>query len=149
MKIRYRKLPDLLNPAQYSYYPYLQVSVRYSDRKQPILALIDSGAVDSLFPESLGVPLGIDVPSGERKIYFGIGGRAVTGFLHNVDLQIQGFDAWVRMKVGFINTVQIPLLGQSGFFENYQIIFERFRYQIEIYPRIDALVRGRRGRRKP
>lgn len=149
MRIRYRKLPDLLNPTQYTYYPYVQVALRYGDRQQPVLALVDSGAVDSLFPAVLGPPLGINVPDGQRKIYFGIGGQSSIAFVHEIHLQVAGFKTWVKMKIGFLDTLQIPLLGQSGFFENYQIIFERFRYQFEIYPKIDALVRGRRGRRRP
>jgi len=149
MKIRYRKLPDILDPTSYSHYPYLQVSIRSKQNSgQPLLALVDSGAIDTLFPSVLGDTLGVDVLSGQRKKYFGIGGHSAIGYLHQCDMQVTGFAPWVKMTIGFLDTIQIPLLGQSGFFENYQVIFERFRYQFEIYPKIDALVRGTRGRRR-
>jgi hypothetical protein len=149
MKIRYKKLPDLLDPSEYSYYPYTQVMMRYGTRHQPVLALVDSGAVDSIFPSVLGVLLDLDVPTGRRKIYFGIGGHSSLGIVHEVDLQVAGLSHWTKIEVGFLDSLRIPLLGQKGFFENYQIIFERFRYQFEIYPKIDALKRGRKGRRRP
>ena len=149
MKIKYRKLPDILDPTKYSRYPYLQVTIRYQQNAgQPLLALVDSGAIDTLFPASLADTLGIDVLSGERKPYFGIGGNLAIGYIHECDMQVSGFKTWVKMRIAFLETIQIPLLGQSGFFENYQVLFERFRYQFEIYPKIDALIRGNRGRRR-
>lgn len=149
MKIRYRKLPDILDPTTYSHYPYLQVCIRYQQNAgQPLFALVDSGAIDTLFPAALGDTLGIDVLSGERKVYFGIGGHAAVGYIHECDMQVSGFNTWIKMRIGFLDTIRIPLLGQSGFFENYQVLFERFRYQFEIYPKIDALIRGSRGRRR-
>lgn len=149
MRIRYRKLPDILDATKYNHYPYLQVVVRYGDNAaRPLLALVDSGAVDTLFPAALGQTLGIDVLSGERKVYFGIGGHSSVGYLHECQMQVSGFTNWVKLRIGFLDTIRIPILGQSGFFENYQIIFERFKYQFEVYPKIDALIRGNRGRRR-
>src|SRR5258705_10453976 len=120
MKIRYRKLPDVLEPEKYSYYPYLQVAVRYQERgAQPLFALVDSGAIDTLFPAPLADTLGIQLLSGRRKVYFGIGGHSAIGYLHERHMQIQGFNTWVKMNIAFLDTIRVPLLGQSGFFENY------------------------------
>lgn len=150
MRIRYLKLPDILDPTQYSYYPYLQVGVRYHEKAaQPVRCLVDSGAIDTLFPIAFAEVLDIDVLSGKRKVYFGIGGHSAVGYLHECHIQVQGFSNWVRLNIAFVDTIRIPILGQSGFFENYQVIFERFRYQFEVYPKIDALIRGSRGRRRP
>ena len=77
MRIRYRKLPDIMDPTSYSYYPYLEVAVRYQERAaQPVHGLVDSGAIDTLFPIAFAEVLGIDVLSGTRKVYFGIGGHS-------------------------------------------------------------------------
>ena len=149
MRIRYRKLPDLLDPTQFNYYPYLGVAVRYKDKTQPLFALVDSGAIDTLFPAVLGEVLGIDVVSGTRKVYFGIGGHAAIGYMHECQLQVQGFNTWRNVTIGFVDTIKVPLLGQSGFFENHQVIFERFKYSFEVYPKVDALIRASRGRRRP
>lgn len=98
-----------------------------------------------MFPSTLGTVLGINVPTGERKMYFGIAAQGVWGFRHEVELQVQGFGQWTKLKIGFIDALQVPLLGQSGFFENYQIVFERYRYSFDVYPKLEALMRGRKG----
>lgn len=148
MRLRYRKLPDILDPTKYSYYPYLQVAVRYQEKAVLMHALVDSGAIDTLFPASLAGELGVDLLSGVRKVYFGLGGNSAVGYLHDCHLQVQGFKQWTPLRIGFVDTIRVPLLGQSGFFEHYQIIFERFKYQFELYPKVDALIRSSRGRRR-
>jgi hypothetical protein len=148
MRLRYRRLPDLLDPTNFSYYPYLQVGIRYEDKAVLMHALLDSGAIDTLFPASLAVELGIDLLSGVRKVYFGLGGNSAIGYLHDCHLQVQGLKQWTPLRIGFVDTIRVPLLGESGFFEHYQIIFERFNYHFELYPKMDALIRARRGRRR-
>jgi len=148
MRLRYRRLPDFFDPTKFSYYPYLQVGIRYKEKAVLMHALLDSGAVDTLFPASLAVELGIDLLSGVRKVYFGLGGHSAIGYLHDCQLQVQGLKPWTPLRIGFVDTIRVPLLGQSGFFEHYQIIFERFNYQFELYPKVDALIRARRGRRR-
>ena len=66
MKIRYLKLPDAHSPGSYSWYPLLQVCMRYARKGRVFHALVDSGAIDCIFPESLGRLLGIDVTSGKH-----------------------------------------------------------------------------------
>lgn len=146
MKVSYLKLPDAHDPGSYSWYPLLQVCMRHGRKGRVFHALVDSGAIDCVFPESLGRLLGIDVPAGRPKTYYGIAKQAASGFMHTVDLQVTGFDQWIRLEVGFISADITPLLGQNGFFEKYQIIFERFRHQFEVNTRENALMRGRRGR---
>jgi len=146
MKIRYTKLPDLIDPSKYAWYPYVQVCLRHGTSARQFSALVDSGAVDCIFPESLGRLLGINVPSGRPKTYFGIGLQAAPGFVHTINLQVMGMQQWLTFDAGFVAANIQPLLGQTGFFDNYQIIFERFRHQLEINTRETAVMRGRRGR---
>lgn len=144
MKIRYTKLPDVLNPGGYSWYPMIQVCARYGNKGRVLHALVDSGAVDCIFPASIGEVIGIDVPSGEPKTYFGLAEQAASGFVHSIQLQVTGFNHWINIDAGFIDSNISPLLGQHGFFSNYQIIFERFRKQFEVNTRESALMRGRK-----
>jgi hypothetical protein len=146
MKTRYLKFPDAHNPSSYSWYPLLQVCMRYRRKSRVFHALVDSGAIDCIFPESLGRLLGVDVPSGTPKTYYAIAKQAASGFMHTVDLQVTGLDQWISLEVGFVSANISPLLGQNGFFEKYQIIFERFRHQFEVNTRENALMRGRKGR---
>jgi hypothetical protein len=146
MKIRYMKLPDANNPGSYSWYPLLQVCLRHGTKGRMFHALVDSGAVDCIFPESLGRLLGIDVPSGRPKTYYGIAKQTLPGFIHSVNLQVTGFNQWLTFEAGFVSADIDPLLGQTGFFETYQITFERFRFLFELNTRERALMRGRKGR---
>lgn len=108
-------------------------------------ALVDCGAIECILPASIGEVLGIDVPSGERRIYFGLSQQSTSGFQHSIELQVTGFNHWITLDAGFIESENImPLLGQTGFFSHYQIIFERFRYQLEVNTRENALMRGRK-----
>ena len=142
MKIRYHKLPDLVNPDGHSWYPFLQVCLRQTNRGRIFLALVDSGAADCIFPASIGTLLGIDVPSGRPQTYYGLAGQASPAFVHEVNLQVTGFNSWITIEAGFVIADVVPLLGQRGFFENYRVVFERFRLQFEVYTKMDALRPG-------
>jgi len=148
MNIRYRKIPDLTRPEGYSLYPLLQIALRHQSRTRPFLALVDSGAINCIFPDSMGAVLGIDVPSGRPSTFYGLAMQEAAGFVHPVQLQVTGFEHWITIEAGFVTGGKImPLLGQSGFFENYQVVFERFKRQFEINTKADALIRRRRGYR--
>lgn len=146
MKVRYTKFPDKFGPGGYNWHPLLQVCLRYGTKRRVLHALVDSGAVECVFPEAIGKLLAIDVPSGVPKTYFGIAEQGVPGFVHTIELQVTGLNQWITIEAGFVRADFIPLLGQAGFFEKYQVIFERSRHQFEINSRENALMRGRRGR---
>jgi hypothetical protein len=145
MNIRYREIPDLTRPKGYSLMPLLQVFLRHDVNMRPFLALVDSGAIDCIFPASVGAILGIDVPSGRPHKFYGLVKQEAQGFMHSVQLQVTGFNHWIEIEAGFVPGEIIPLLGQSGFFEDYQIVFEHFRRQFEVNTKTDALIRNRRG----
>lgn len=146
MKVRYTKFPHLIDPSKYSWHPNLQICLRYGNKGRVFDALVDSGAMDCIFPESIGRLIGIDVPSGQPTTYFGIAQQAAPAFLHTVQLKITGMPQWITLEAGFVTRDIQPLLGQRGFFEAFQVKFERWRYQFEVSTREQAVVRGRRGR---
>jgi hypothetical protein len=47
-------------------------------------------------------------------------------------LQIHGFDERIEIEAGFSTVNQLSLLGQAGFFENYEVIFRRYEKRFEI-----------------
>ena len=112
---------------------------------QPILALVDSGATHCVFPASLGEVLGIDISSGVRHNFYGFNRQETPGFIHPVNLQVQGFPHWVNANAVFIESEVLSVLGQYGFFEHYQIVFERFQRRFEVNTKADAVIRRRRG----
>ncbi len=147
MNVRYRKLPDATREGGYNFYPLLQVFLRHQMNMRPILALVDSGSSDCIFPVSLGEVLGLDAFSGKRHTFHAFDSKETEGFVHKVDLQVTGFSHWISLDVVFIASEVIPILGQVGFFENYQIVFERFTRRFEVNTKADAVVRKRGGRK--
>ncbi|HUE82985.1 MAG TPA: hypothetical protein VMM84_12800 [Pyrinomonadaceae bacterium] len=145
MNINYRKLDDATRPEGYSLYPLLQVFIRHGVDMRPVLALVDSGASDCIFSASLGEVVGIDVPTGRPFEFHAFDLKDVRGFIHTVQLQVSGFPHWIDIEAVFIESEVLPLLGQRGFFENYQIVFERYRHQFDVNTKTDAIIRNRRG----
>jgi hypothetical protein len=110
-----------------------------------VLSLVDSGASDCIFAASLGQVLGIDVPTGKPFEFHGFDMRDVRGFAHKVQLQVNGFPHWIEIEAVFIESEVLPILGQRGFFEHYQVVFERYKRQFEINTKTDAILRNTRG----
>lgn len=149
MNIRYRKLRDDTRPDGYFLYPLLRVFVRHGTNMTRYLALLDTGATDCIFPASSGArDLGIDVRKGRPLPFKGIAAQEAQGFLHRVQLQVEGFTHWIDVEAAFVEQEEMPIIGQSGFFDNYQVVFERFRGHFEVYTKEDALIRRKRGYRK-
>lgn len=105
---------------------------------------MDSGAVDCIFPAAIGELIGIDVPSGIPKTYFGLAQQAANGYIHKVKLQVTGFGFWTELEIGFIESDVLPLLGQHGFFSNYQVVFEGYRRRFDVNKKESALMTGRK-----
>lgn len=145
MKIKYREFADDTRLDGISYYPLLQVFLRHEVNIGQMLALVDSGSVDCVFPASVGKLLNVDIRSGKPYEFHGFDFRLVPGFVHRVNLQVAGFTHWVGIEAVFIESDGIPFLGQNGFFESYQVVFERWMRRFEITTKTDAIVRNRRG----
>jgi hypothetical protein len=112
---------------------------------RPVLALVDSGSTDCIFPASLGEVLGIDVPSGKAHEFQSFNLETTRGFIHKVNLQVTNFPHWIEIDVVFIESEVLPVLGQVGFFDSYQVVFERFKRQFEVNTKVDAIIRNKRG----
>jgi hypothetical protein len=145
MKIKYRKVDDETRPEGCWHYPLLQVFLRNSVNMRPVLGLVDSGASDCIFSASLGEVLGIDVPAGRPHQFHAFDLKETRGFVHKVNLQVTGFSHWIEVQAVFIESEVLPILGQSGLFDNYQIVFERFKRQFEVNTKVDAMIRNKRG----
>ena len=60
-------------------------------------------------------------------------------------LQVAGFPSWRAIDAVFLESEGMSILGQNGFFEGYQVVFERWARQFEINTKEDARIRNRRG----
>lgn len=113
----------------------LQLTLFNGTKHRELVCLVDSGADDCLFHASIGRSLGIDVETGTYMKFDGIAG-SIEAYMHPIEIQIQDFPERVKIKAGFTESDGVhAILGQAGFFENFKICFERYRWKIEITDR--------------
>ncbi len=138
MKFKYRYLRDSSSPGRdYIRLPLLQVRLGSGANHSAVVGLVDTGATDCLFDRDVADDLGIKLADSDvKREYFGVGGQSVIGHIHTIRLQIQGFSEWIEIEAGFIDAkLPYQLLGQAGFFDNYEITFKRYRGRFEIKSR--------------
>lgn len=114
--------------------PLLEVRLLSGDNYVDVDCLVDSGAVDCMFHTDFADELGIDLRGLEEREYYGIDGKVMIGRIAPVSIQIAGLRDPVRIEVAFVEENQIPLLGQAGFFDRFEVRFYRFRGSFEIIP---------------
>jgi hypothetical protein len=96
-------------------------------------ALVDSGADRSVFHFRFANELLIDLESGSKEFYFGVGAQPIAVYHHKVNIQLIGSHQSIDVEVGFTDAPGVDaILGQAGFFEQHQIKFERYNETIEI-----------------
>jgi predicted aspartyl protease len=138
MKFKYRYLRDSSGPGRdFIRLPLLQVRLGVGVNTTDVVGLVDTGAQDCLFDRDVADALGIKLaPSDITREYVAVGGQPLLGHIHPIRFQIQGFSEWVEIEVAFIDAkLPYQLLGQSGFFDNYEISFQRYRGRFEIKSR--------------
>lgn len=145
MNLQYRKLPDETRPEGYTFYPLLRIFLRHDVNMQYGLALVDSGSTDCVFPASIAELLQINIYSGQPHDFHGFDLKVVQGYVHKVHLQVAGFTHWVPVDAVFLVSEGIPILGQRGFFESHQVVFERWARRFAINTKEDAMRRNKRG----
>lgn len=138
MKFKYRVYKKLGNPqAGYDEMPLLQVQLAFGRKRINLDCLVDSGAGESLFSTDIADVLEIDLSNAPIQTYEGIGGKNIQGRKKNIRLHINGFSdsEWIKIPAGFIDYDEMPLIGQRGFFDSYEVIFRRFKRKFEINKR--------------
>lgn len=132
MEFKYRRinLKDPFSRKNYILRPIISVSLRYQGRAIHYEATIDSGADFCIFPIELATNLGIKLVK-QRVIYFsGVGGEPIKGFIANVILGIGEVD--MSTKVVFAESGNTRVLGQQGFFNNFDVKLSCRKEIIEI-----------------
>ena len=123
MKIPYSIPPGFCGPPR----PFVEVSLKYRNRRRRILALADTGADYCTFPREVGDALGIDVLSGRLDVMTGIGNVNYETYLHSITLSIGGIE--YRTDVAFSKDPDIPpssVLGHIGFFNHFKVLFNSY-----------------------
>ena len=116
--------------------PLIPVRLTCNKQHLDLYALIDSGAEVSAFNASIAKTLNIEIKQGSFLTLSGFVGGDTDSYLRQVHMSIQGLPE-IDILAAFteVDAPSMPILGQRGFFDNYQIRFHRYRDQIEIYPK--------------
>ena len=130
MKFRYKKLgPGILRPI-------IPIQLEHDGRVLLYEVLVDSGADCCVFDAEIGEALGLDVESGERGAVSGLTGSPEFQYFHEVTLRIGGHPH--RARAGFLRNISRyghGIVGQQGFFDQYVVIFDLAKEEVELRPR--------------
>jgi len=117
-----------------TYYPIIPVILKSGRIEFKTDALIDSGASISVFQGSIAEYLGLDIESGERRIFQGIGGK-IVGYAHPLTLVMR--DLEFPCLIAFSNELvsSLNLIGREDFFEQFLITFDEVGKSVELTAR--------------
>jgi len=79
--------------------------------------------------------IGIEIEAAPELAFQGVSGAREVAYLHRVDLLVRGLSS-ITLDVAFTNSMAAGtgLLGQRGFFEQFQINFELSQRFFEVVP---------------
>lgn len=133
MRFRYTDIPNHQEPQKPFRRPYVIVRLINGARHKDVISLIDSGADLCLFHSDIGRMLGLKIEAAPQLAFQGVSGAKEVAYLHRVDLVVRGLNT-ITLDVGFTNSMAAGtgLLGQRGFFEQFQITFELGQRSFEV-----------------
>ena len=135
MRFRYTDIQNHQDPRKPFHRPYLIVRLVIGDRHKDGVSLVDSGADVCLFHSDIGRMLGIEIKAAPELAFQGVSGVREVAYIHRVDLVVRGLSS-IALDVGFTNSMAAGtgLLGQRGFFEQFQIDFQLDRKSFDVNP---------------
>ncbi len=119
-----------------------EVSVRFigPSGEKVILALVDPGSDDSIFPLSIGSLIGVNLDPTKKWRVEGIAGQQVELVPGKVDLELQGSGQIFRWSItmGFIAfdkpENEVAVLGHAGFLNFFSATFDGLNHSLELVP---------------
>lgn len=139
MKFKYSKFPAQPSEAfpeiKEVWRPVIPIKIINKSKEYGYLALVDSGADFCIFHGDIGDLLGIPVKKGKTSPLYGVTTGKGKVYYHNLDLEIGGWK--INSYVGFSYDLKYPLgiLGQKGFFEFFQVMFDFKKKVVDLRPK--------------
>ena len=126
-------------------FPYKEVNPSISRPIIPIVVksdnvfilydgLIDSGADYSIFSLEIAHRLGIKLSNKNATHFMGVGKDEVSGYWGNIDIRVAGIIYKTRVIFARISDFGHGILGQKGFFDQFDVNFSLHKQTIEITP---------------
>ena len=96
-------------------------------------AIIDSGSDLCIFHAQIGEVIGLTIESGKLLKFTGISGQQLTAYFHDLEIEVGGyrFDCYAGFSREMEN-VPYGLLGQVGFFDLFNVVFDYEKQRIEL-----------------
>ena len=137
LKYDYRKFPSEPSKAfprrLSASRPVIPICLIKEEKKVRYFAIIDSGADLCIFHAQIGELIGIVVESGKLLQFNGISGEQLTAYFHDIKIEVGGYD--FDCYAGFsrdIDNLPYGLLGQLGFFDLFNVLFDYKKERIEL-----------------
>ncbi|HKN76305.1 MAG TPA: hypothetical protein VJW94_14095 [Candidatus Acidoferrum sp.] len=105
--------------------PIVRLALVNAERRLSCYALIDSGADHCVFPRSFLQPLGLDALAAPVAMSAGFGSAGVPTHFANISIDLPGVIKF-PVYAGFTSALDrmgLGLLGQSGFFDRFNVSF--------------------------
>lgn len=133
MKFRYQQFRS--ETGELIYRPVIDISVASNEGKtQDYFVLVDSGADNCIFDAEIGELIGLKVKSGKVKKIFGVSGKSIDVYFHDIFISVGGHE--FPLKCGFSSEIAnngYGVLGQVGFFDQFKkVIFDYSRKVVEL-----------------
>jgi hypothetical protein len=111
--------------------PRIEFRLTHGNRFVKLLALVDSGADDCLFPLEVAHFLRLPLKRDAVHHYGGIGSGTITATFGTVILEVGKWK--IPLYAGFSDSpTAVPILGQNGFFSQFEITFNRLEEAIQL-----------------
>ncbi len=142
LKFDYRKFPadpsDAFPSRRSATRPVIPVTLINGDERVTNLAIIDSGADLCIFHAEIGEQIGIDIESGKVQTFSGITREQLSAYFHDIKIGIGGYeyDCYAGFSRDLVN-MPYGLLGQVGFFDLFNIVFDYKKERIELIRKDD------------
>lgn len=112
--------------------PTIPLTLSYASFSVSVNALLDSGSTVNLLPYDIGLQLGANWE--EQTVRLPLAGNLASAEARGLFVYVQIGDLEpVRLAFAWTQASQVPLiLGQTNFFREFDVCFQRSRHAIEI-----------------
>jgi hypothetical protein len=110
------------------------ISMPNSNKGLRVIVLLDSGADHCVFPATFAIALGIDLLALKKQMTGGVGSSANPTYYTEMEI-VLGPGLKFKSYVGFTPAMDaqgIGLLGQDGFFDYYNVCFQKSQRKFTI-----------------
>lgn len=132
MKFAYELVPSM-NTGAYNLQPRVPITFTNPNNGKSISvkALVDSGATISFLNLRLAKFLELDLtPESQGGVFSA--NQAAVAYFHDLSVKVKKDTHEFLMPCGFMDLSTDAVVGQTGFFEHYKIVFERYNKTFEL-----------------